>query len=210
MNGSALVVEDHPLYRDALIALLTPVLGEQEIRSANSAEEGLRTAAAMPGLRVILVDPGLPQMNGVEAIGAFSRACPNTPIIAISASEDRREVTAALHAGALLFVSKAVSVEVLRGVVADVLAARVREARWVMPEGNQVLDGEVLPSLPPRQREVLTLLCQGHSNKEIGLRLNLAETTVKMHVSSIFRALQVASRTQVILAARRLGLYAGD
>ncbi|HEY4371498.1 MAG TPA: response regulator transcription factor [Burkholderiales bacterium] len=208
MNGSALVVEDHPLYRDALMSLLAPLFGESEIKAASSAEEGLRLAPTMTNLRVILIDPGLPRMNGVEAVSAFYRACPGALVIAVSASDDRREVTAALRAGALVFVSKAVPVEVLRDVVTDALAGRVQSARWIMPDGDHALEGEVLPGLPPRQREVLTLLCQGHSNKEIGLRLNLAETTVKMHVSSIFRALQVASRTQVILAARRLGLYA--
>lgn len=68
--------------------------------------------------------------------------------------------------------------------------------------------GDTPSGLTLRQREVLTLLCQGHSNKEIGLRLGLAEITVKLHVSSIFRTLSVASRTQAILAARRLGIYA--
>lgn len=207
MNGSALIVEDHPLYRDALISLLRPVFGEREVKAANSAEEGLRIAGATPDLRMILLDPGLPRMNGVEAIGAFSRAHPSALIIAVSASDDRREVAAALRAGALVFVSKAVPAGVLSGVVADALAGKVQTVRWITPDGDQTIAEEGLPEMPPRQREVLTLLCQGHSNKEIGLRLNLAEITVKMHVSSIFRALQVASRTQAILAARRLGLY---
>ena len=210
MEGSALIVEDHPLYRDALISLLQPVFGGREIKAASSAEEGLRMAAAIQNLRVILLDPGLPRMNGVEAIGAFCRGYPAALVIAVSASDDRREVTAALRAGALVFVSKAVSPHVLTGVVADALAGKVQNARWITPDGEQAVAGEDLPDLPPRQREVLTLLCQGHSNKEIGLRLGLAEITVKMHVSAIFRALDVASRTQAVLAARRLGLYASE
>jgi len=210
MNGSALIVEDHPLYRDALISLLKPVFGDREVKSASSAEEGLRVAGSASDLRVILLDPGLPHMNGVEAIGAFYRAFPAALIIAVSASDDRREVAAALRAGALVFVSKAVSVDVLTGVVRDALAGKVQTVRWITPDGEQSVSEEGLPALPPRQREVLTLLCQGHSNKEIGLRLNLAEITVKMHVSSIFRALDVASRTQAVLAARRLGLYAAE
>jgi len=210
MDASALIVEDHPLYRDALISLLQPVFGDREIKSASSAEEGLKVAAGMPGLRVILLDPGLPRMNGVEAIGAFCRAFPQALIIAVSASDDRREVDAALRAGALLFVSKAVAPDVLSGVVADTLAGKVQGARWITAEGEQNMEGAGLPGLSPRQREVLTLLCQGHSNKEIGLRLSLAEITVKMHVSLIFRTLEVASRTQAVLAARRLGLYAEE
>jgi two-component system nitrate/nitrite response regulator NarL len=210
MSGCALIVEDHPLYRDALCSLLRPIFGEQGVSVANSAEEGLQLARTLPELRVILLDPGLPRMTGVEAIGAFYRAYPKALIIAVSASDDRREVAAALRAGALVFVSKAVPVSVLAGVVTDALEGRVQTVRWIMPSGEQPVVEDGLPVLPPRQREVLDLLCQGHSNKEISLRLNLAEITVKMHVSSIFRALQVASRTQAVLAARRLGLYGAE
>jgi DNA-binding NarL/FixJ family response regulator len=214
MDGSlkharALIVEDHPLYRNALISLLQPAFGEAGIQAAPTAEEGLRLAAATPDLRIILLDPGLPQMNGVEAVAAFARACPGALIIAVSASDDRREVDAALRAGALAFVSKAVAPEVLSRVIADALAGRGL-GRWITAEGEQVLGEAQLPGLSPRQREVLTLLCQGHSNKEIGLRLSLAEITVKMHVTQIFRALDVASRTQAVRAARRIGLYAGE
>lgn len=210
MSGSALIVEDHPLYRDALRNLLQPLFGAVGVAVANSAEEGLQLARTLADLRVILLDPGLPRMKGGEAISAFYRAFPQAVIIAVSASDDRREVAAVLRAGALVFVSKAVPVTVLSGVVADALAGRVQAVRWIMPGGDQPVLEDGLPVLPPRQREVLSLLCQGHSNKEIGLRLNLAEITVKMHVSSIFRALQVASRTQAVLAARRLGLYAAE
>jgi len=207
-GGGALIVEDHPLYRNGLVSLLAPLFGAHGVRVAQSAEEGLRLAAEAPAPRVIVLDPGLPRMNGVEAVSAFARACPNTPIVAVSASDDRREVAAALRAGALVFVSKAVAPEVLTQVVSEALGGRVRLARWITAEGAETLEGEAGPELSPRQREVLTLLCQGHSNKEIGLRLALAEITVKVHVSQIFRALQVASRTQAVLAARRLGLYA--
>lgn len=203
----ALIVEDHPLYRDALRSLLIPLVGEAAIRAASSAEEGLRVAGASAP-RVILLDPGLPRMNGVEAVAAFARVCPQALIIAVSASDDRREVAAALRAGALAFVSKAVAPEVLSAVIAEALAGRPPQARWITADGSGEIEGESTSGLSPRQREVLTLLCQGHSNKEISLRLALAEITVKMHVSLIFRALQVASRTQAVLAARRLGLYA--
>lgn len=207
----ALIVEDHPLYRDALINLLRPVLGEREIKAASSAEEGLRLGQTIRDLRLILIDLGLPHMRGVEAITAFRRAFPEARLVAISASDDRREVMAALNAGALVFISKAVSAHVLVNAVAEIQAGKVHEARWITPNGEPgaLDDSSSTASLTLRQREVLTLLCQGHSNKEIGLRMGLAEITIKLHVSSIFRSLSVANRTQALLAARRLGLYAG-
>ena len=206
-NGNALIVEDHPLYRDALIHLLRPVMGDRDIKATSSAEEGLRIGSTLANLRLILIDLGLPRMSGVEAIAAFRRAFPDARVIAVSASDDRREVMAALHAGALVFISKAVAAQILVKVIADVLADKVHEARWVTSNGEQTPMEGTPSGLTLRQQNVLTLLCQGHSNKEIGLRLGLAEITIKLHVSSIFRALAVTSRTQAMLAARRLGLY---
>lgn len=208
MAATALVVEDHPLYRDALALLLQGIFGEAGVRAASSAEDGLRLAEAVPELGLVLLDPGLPGINGVEAVAAFRRRWPALPIIAISASEDRRDATAALRAGAVAFVSKAASTEVVSDLVRRVRAGTLGEPTWITASGVGSLEDSV-QELTPRQRDILVLLCQGHPNKEIGLRLGLAEVTVKMHVSSLFRFLGVANRTQAVLAARRLGLYAG-
>jgi two-component system, NarL family, nitrate/nitrite response regulator NarL len=206
MAASALVVEDHPLYRDALRQLLERIFGADRVCAAASAEEGLRQASASPGLRLVLLDPGLPGMNGVEAIVAFRRQCPDAALIAVSASEERRDAMAAFRAGALAFVSKAASTEVLADLVRRAAAGELREPAWVTPAGSAAMAEAPMPDLTQRQVEVLALLCQGHPNKEIGQRLNLAEVTVKMHVSSVFRALGVANRTQAVLEARRRGL----
>ena len=113
---------------------------------------------------------------------------------------------AALRAGARIFVSKAVSTDMLGNLLRRVLASEVDKPEWITPQGTNSLEDEPSLVLTPRQREILSLLAQGHPNKEIGLRLGLAEITVKMHVSAIFRTLNVANRTQAVLVARRLGL----
>jgi DNA-binding NarL/FixJ family response regulator len=206
MPEMALIIEDHPLFRAALIHLVRATLPAVEPVAASSAEAGLKLSATLSEIRLILLDPGLPGMNGAEAIAAFSRACPAAGLIAVSASEDRRDAMAALRAGARVFVSKAVSTEILGELLQRVMAGEVKTPVWITPHGANSLEDEPSLVLTPRQREILTLLAQGHSNKEIGLRLDLAEITVKMHVSAIFRALNVANRTQAVLVARRLGL----
>jgi len=207
MAVTALVVEDHPLYRDALTQLLGRIFGAREVSAAASAEEALRLAASNPALRLILLDPGLPGMTGVEAIAALRRQYPDAVLLAISASEDRRDALAAFRAGALAFISKAASTEVVSDVVRRACAGELREPAWVTPSGASAVAEAPMPELTPRQLEILGLLCQGHPNKELGLRLRLAEVTVKMHVSALFRALGVANRTQAVLAARRLGYH---
>ena len=209
MAETALIIEDHPLFRAALVHLVRATLPDIEPVAANSAEAGLKLSATLSNIRLILLDPGLPGMNGAEAIAALSRALPAAELIAVSASEDRRDAMAALRAGARVFVSKAVSTEILGELLQRVLAGGVTAPQWITPQGANALEEDPALTLTQRQREILSLLAQGHSNKEIGLRLDLAEITVKTHVSAIFRVLNVANRTQAVLAARRLGLVLG-
>src|SRR5882724_2972922 len=175
---TALIVEDHPLFRDALIHLVRGALPQVVPVAANSAEEGLRLVVTLDDVRLVLLDPGLPGMNGAEAIAAFCKALPEAGLIAVSASEDRRDAMAALRAGARIFVSKAVSTDALRNLLRRVLAGEVDKPEWITPHGTNSLEDEPSLVLTPRQREILSLLAQGHSNKEIGLRLGLAEITV--------------------------------
>jgi DNA-binding NarL/FixJ family response regulator len=208
MTQSALIVEDHPLYRGALIQLMQTVVGQAGTVAVNSAEAGLRAVAGLEDLGLILLDMGLPGLNGVEAIRAFVRACPRVPIIVVSASEDRHEANAALQAGAQVFLSKAVSTETITNVARRVLSGAVLKNEWITTNGSQSLGGASAAALTPRQHETLVLLSNGHSNKEIGLRMGVAEITVKVHVSAVFRALDVINRTQAVLVGRRLGLCA--
>lgn len=210
MKKSALIIEDHPIYRDALVVFMRALLGESRVVAVSSTEEGLGCAGNIDDLGLILLDLGLPGMNGVEAVISLRRKCPEAAIIVVSASDDRREAAAALRAGAKAFISKAVSTKIISDVVQKVLAGESLESPWITVTGNQTIGDEPLLMLTPRQRETLVFLCQGYSNKEIGLRLGLAEITVKIHISSIFRALNVVNRTQAALAARRFGLHAPD
>jgi DNA-binding NarL/FixJ family response regulator len=204
MPSSALIIDDHPLYRDALVQLLRAILGEATVHSASCAEEALRMEDPLPGLRLVLLDFNLPGMSGTEAISALMNRFPAVDVIAVSASEERLDATAALRGGARLFISKAVSTAVMADAIQRVLASDFDGPQWIMPTSNGVLEPDTASRLTPRQLEILGLLHL--SNKEIGLRLGVAEITVKMHVSSLFRVLRVANRTQAMQAARRLSI----
>ena len=122
MSESALIIDDHPLYRDALAQLLRTILSQTCVEAASSAGEGLRVAEGLPGLRLVLLDFSLPGMSGTEAITTILRKFPAVVVIAVSASEQRRDATAALRAGAKQFISKAVSTEVMADAIRRVLA----------------------------------------------------------------------------------------
>ena len=206
MPDYALIVEDHPLYRNALIQLMRPIVGTAGTVAVSSAEEGLRRLVTLDSLGVILLDMRLPGVDGVDAIRAFQNLRPAIPIVVVSASEDRQEASRALRAGARVFISKAVSIEVLGAVIGRVLSGELSEPEWITASGQAALDNITGIKLTPRQRETLALLVKGYANKEICIRMGLAEITVKLHVSAVFRILGVVNRTQAVLAARRLGL----
>lgn len=204
-----LIVEDHPLYRGALLQLIGALVGAAGVMAVSSAEEGLRLQSSLPHVKIILLDLGLPSMSGIDALSAFVQRFPTAAILVVSASEDRAEATSALRSGAKVFLSKAVSAETISNVVERLMNGSLVQPEWITPKGKTAMGGTLL-KLTPRQQETLELLAQGYSNKEIGLRLGLAEITVKVHVSAVFRALDVVNRTQAVLAARRQGLCLDD
>jgi DNA-binding NarL/FixJ family response regulator len=207
MDKTILIVDDHPLFRRALTDVVHALARPCKAIAAASAEEGVRHAREGE-IDLVLLDLGLPGTNGVDAIGALRRACDAT-IVVVSASEHRQEVAAAMRAGAMAVVSKGVSMETLREAVEQALAGTLPPQKWLRPAGSLSVGEEAGRGLTPRQQEVATLLMNGHSNKEIGMHLGLAEITVKTHLTAIFRLLGVVNRTQAVMAIRRLGLDAG-
>lgn len=206
MATCVLIVEDHPLFREGATQLLRALVPDTKVMGAATAEEGLALAAtARPDL--VLLDLALPGMEGAAAVARFAQALPGVPVVALSGSEDRHDVQTALRAGAVAFVSKTASGPVLIETLRRVLAGQSVDSPWVQGEAGLVPEGGG-PQLPltGRQEEILLALCQGLSNKEIGLRLELSENTVKSHIAAIFKALRVINRTQAALKARRYGL----
>ena len=199
-----LVVDDHAVLRQGLTALLKDSGLAQDVLQAADRAEGLALLAANSDLDAVLLDLKLPDSEGLSAITAFARASPATPIIVVSASEDPGEARRALDMGALGYVPKSAPADTLVSAVRLVLAGGV----YVPPLVLNATPGEGSrwETLTPRQREVLAAVAAGLSNKEIGLRFNLSEKTVKVHVGAIFRALDVANRTQAATAARAAGL----
>lgn len=210
MNKSILIIDDHPIFRDALGMLITGQYGESSVMTASTIDEGLTRIDAERGVHLILLDMEIPGEKGAQAVLSLKRRYPAVEIIVISGSEERRDVEAVLRAGAKAFISKAVSTSLILKIAQDVLNGTELDARWITPSGGQEISDNSMVKLTDRQKQTLTYLCMGLSNKEISLRLGLSDITVKSHVSAIFRALGVINRTQAVLAARRLGLSDAD
>lgn len=204
-----LLIDDHPLFRQGLKGIAQRLDGAAVV--LEGASYGQAQALLDDDLDLVLLDLRLPDMDGLEALAAIRAGFPALPVVIVSASENKQDIMAALRLGALGFVSKASSADVLENALRLVLAGDVYLPSGLMlsadgtgadwprnPEG-------VSRGLTDRQAQVMRLMAKGESNKQIARALNLSESTVKVHVTAILRALGVSSRAQAIVAALQQG-----
>jgi DNA-binding NarL/FixJ family response regulator len=194
-----LIVDDHPLYREGMMSALRAHLEGVAVRGANSAEEGLRELERDPDVDAVLLDIRLPGMDGFAALAVYAARFPAVSRVVVSAQEDAQAVQRAFAAGASGFIPKSLPVGEVAAAIRTVL------------QGGVFMPSVRAASPPPagqltlRQLEVLRLLGEAYSNKEIANTLDIAERTAKAHVAAIFEALGADNRTQAVLAAQRLG-----
>ena len=213
-----LLVDDHVLFREGISMILKNVMQAVEIVEAGNCREAMSQLATQPGIDLILMDIGLPDMSGIEGIGLIREKYPDVPVVALSSSEDKATVLSALDRGAMGFIPKtsnsAILTSALRLVMAHgiylppsvFLGDRAEERARPAPAG---LTQQTTPKdlgLTARQAEVLHRILQGKASKVICRELELSSSTVKTHTSAVLRALNVTTRTQAIVAAGRLGL----
>lgn len=221
-----LVIDDHTLFRRGLVALLAQdgrfVLAGQ----AGDMGEALRCCVDIPD--VILLDNHLPGVRGIDGIPALKDSYAGARILMLTVSENEEDLAAAMLAGADGYLLKTVETEqlcdsiekVLMGecvISPDMMTKFVAAFRSKAPaskelrvDGGQVTGASdttaAVESLSGREREILTLIARGDSNKLIARELDIAETTVKVHVQHIFRKLNLTSRVQVAVYAAARGL----
>ena len=203
-----LIVEDQTLMRQGLSTILDLEPGLQVVSQAADGEVGARLALELRP-DVILMDVQMPGVNGVEATARICREWPEARIIILTTFDRDDYVYQGVRAGALGYLLKDTPAERLVSTIRRVHSGEV----FIQPEiASRALrelmhpQAQPLVTLSEREREVLVLLAQGLSNREIAERLVIAEGTVKNHVSNVLGKLQAENRTQAADIARRRGL----
>ena len=210
-----LVADDHAVFRVGLLYLLQRLDPEAEILEAGDYAEALEIAEREDSIDLILVDLLMPGIEGYSGISGLRDRSRSAPIIVVSARENPADVQASLDNGAMGYLPKSSSSEVMLNAIRLVLAGGMYLPPALLghPEGDQRVAGleasfgqprlsdQVARSLTRRQRDVMRLLALGRSNKAIAQELSLAEGTVKVHVSAIFKALNVTNRTEAVIIA---------
>lgn len=207
-----LIVDDHAILREGLVALLRQFERGAEVLQASDTVEGLRLAEEHPDLDVVFLDLNIPDQGGMDLIPIFAKRFPQLPVIVLSSSEDPNDVRLALRSGAVGYVPKSASPKNILSALRLVLAGEIYVPPLMVDLASAVTDkpGRGVPDagerLTERQTEVLRQLCRGLSNKDISRVLELSEKTTKSHITAIFKALGVVNRTQAAAAARRAGI----
>lgn len=205
-----LIVDDHALIREGLRQILKGLDNEVEVLEAGTCARAFELALKHADLDLVLLDYHLPDMNGLQALDVFALQVPELPIIVLSGSVNPKIMHQVMNKGAAAFLTKSGMSEELLSVTRLVLAGEVYvppalstlSASALREEAAAALD---TPQFTPRQEEVLYLLLDGYTNKEISKMLSLSEETVKNHITGILRGFGVQTRTQAVLAANRHG-----
>jgi len=207
-----LVVDDHALIRDALRGVLTELAADTSVLEASDSRRAMGLIEANPDLHLVVLDLGLPDRDGLVVLADLRKRCPTIAVVVLSALQDRDSVLRALDLGAIGFIPKSAPRDVMVNALRLVLAGGV----YIPPEAlaRPAANDAKAPTRPTspaefglteRQLEVLALMMQGKSNKVISRLLDVAEPTVKHHVTAILKALNVANRTEAVIAAASLG-----
>ena len=215
MPGEALrilLVDDHPLVRNGLRALLASVVDMTVVGEASNGEEAIAQAAELQP-DIILMDLHMPGLNGIEATRRIVLAHPHIGILVLTMLEDDASVFAAMRAGARGYLLKGADQEdVLRAIGAAAHGEAIfsppiaRRLMQYFANMQPILPPNVFPDLTEREREILGMIARGKSNAEIAGELVLSPKTVSNHVSNIFSKLQVVDRAQAVLRAKQAGL----
>lgn len=206
-----LLVDDHPLFLDGLTLLFTQEYPAAQVLQAHSLEAAVAQLEAEPDVAWVLLDLGLPDSQGTDALRQLRATFPEPTYVVMSADARPATILDAIDLGAAGFVPKTTRQGELIGALRQMMAGGVYLPASVLatqtqPSAPQATPDATALGLSPRQVDVLRLLIEGKSNKLICRDLGLSESTVKTHLAAIFRKLDANTRTQAVVAAARLGL----
>ncbi|MCZ7596127.1 response regulator transcription factor [Hyphomicrobium sp.] len=207
MPTGILIVDDHPLFVEALEQVIQGTFPDATVAKATSIDTARAVLDKESRFDLVLLDLSMPGTRGLEGVIELRTRYPKLPIVVVSALEDPRIIHEVMQCGAAGFISKST-----RGGDLGRALKQVMEGTVVLPKGYQPPEvtsassdlAARIATLTPQQVRVLHMLRQGLLNKQIAYDLGVGETTIKAHVSEILRKLKVASRTQAVIEAAKI------
>lgn len=211
MADTVLIADDHSLFRTGLKHLVQQLFQNPTIVEATNYDEAMAAIARETPLSLILLDLRMPQMDGFATLGTLVQAAEGVPVVVLSGSTDIDDMKQCFERGAMGYIPKNEPSKVILRALQLVLSGGIYVPPALLKPTAEIEHSEeiehsgenALSKLTDRQREVLDLLAEGGSNKEIARKLNLAEATVKAHLATILRILNARNRTQAVIYLQR-------
>ena len=197
-----LTVDDHPLLRDGIAALIGSEEDMELIGEASNGREGLDMFRKFRP-DVTLMDLQMPEMNGIDAIGAIRGEFPEARIIVLTTHPGDVQVSRALRAGARAYLMKG---ELRKQLLETIRAVHAGQKRLSSEVAAEIAEHVTDSSLTPREIDVLRLVAAGNANKEVGALLSLTEVTIKSHMKNILAKLGANDRTHAVTIALKRGI----
>lgn len=209
-----LIADDHPLFRDAIKSIIVESFPSYELLETSNLDDAIALVDENPDTDLILLDLNMPGMDGLTGIVKMRNHAPEIPLGIISAEEDKSIVLQAAGYGAVGFIPKSTTRDTITHAIEQILAGQVYLPADIIrsnPSGNVStsnkqfeIDMKSISYLTRKQLQVFEQMAKGNSNKQIAYDMNIAETTVKAHVSAILHKLKVKNRIQAVLCASNI------
>ncbi|MCA8883099.1 MAG: response regulator transcription factor [Rhodobacteraceae bacterium] len=210
---SVLIIDDHPLYCDALASTMKSLFRTKRIRTADSLTGAMQHLRSRYSPDLVLLDLNLPDVSGLSGFLKIKKKAPETPVVVISAISDDTVVQQVMSAGAAGFIPKETERESFRKAMIDVCDGKTyvppgyEEKPQAADQVNSVEEiSRRIAELSHQQSRILALICKGQPNKLIAYEMQLAEATVKAHITALLRRLGARNRTQAAMMVRAVSI----
>lgn len=206
-----LITDEQSLFRDGLSLRLKQINQDIAILQSSNLVDMQKILSKEPDIDILIVDIDLAELNAAEIINKIKNLAPNTKIVAISSSEDTRNIKKILSCGVKGYIPKRSDSNILSGALKLILDG----GTYIPPamldngidyNGSSHISNPLKKNLTNRQSQVLDLIAQGKSNKQIAYDMGVSEATVKLHINALLRSLKVNNRTQAVITAQKMGL----
>ncbi len=205
-----LITDEQSLFRDGLSLRLKQINQDIAILQSSNLAEMQKILSKESDIDILILDIDLAELNAAEIINKIKTLAPNTKIVAISSCEDTRNIKKILSCGVKGYIPKRSDSNILSGALKLILDGGTYIPPAMLDNGLDYnahqTNSPLKKNLTNRQSQVLDLIAQGKSNKQIAYDMGVSEATVKLHINALLRSLKVNNRTQAVITAQKMGL----
>ncbi len=204
-----LIADDHALFRDGLCLRIKEIAPNAQVLQAGSYAQIFKTLQNERDIQMLIMDVEMQDMPWQEGLKEICKTAPNICIAVISSSEDSRTIRMILSTGVNGYIPKRSDIKVLNNAIKLILDGGTYVPPMLLdaaPLNNLSGKSGGIKTLTNRQSQVLDLIAQGKSNKQIAYDMGVSESTVKLHINALLRSLHVSNRTQAVVTAQKMGI----